>query len=914
MKALLRTVLAGAAMLPAVLQATAQNISPYLQAITPNSICVNWKTSTNTASLVRMGTSAASLTANVSGTNQGMNDVGYNNNYFYHTVKLRNLQPNTKYYYKVVSGNDSSAVFSFRTLPVPGAAVSNGKLRFLILGDNQIKAQPRYDSLMVAAKRKCQQLFPGDINDNFSMLLNLGDQVDVGTLDHYENVHLNKSKYLSPILPIQTAIGNHETYGSLGLTAYNDHFVLDSMSYKGIYSGTEAYYSFQAGRVVFIYLNTESGTNAQFLWAKQVMDSANVDPKVDWVISIGHRPYQAEQYVGDISTWVRSTVVPYLSQSPKFFLHIGAHHHLYARGQMKDKASYNIISGGTAWDQYWGMAVEQDFEDVQKTISNWAYQVVEVDSATQKIKVDVYSIGSIYHQYNNRLIDSFYRIKNRPAPTKPAFGSVIPDSLQLPFSMTSTAFASTAGELLNSTMFQVSNIKDFSNVELEKFRDYENLYGSAGGPDTSIDINHNVNILEYTIPSGALNNGKHYVRVRHRDRNLEWSAWSDVDSFKVYNSTVALPSVVTDSAVYATGDTIKITYSNGPGGAKDWVGIYRKGQNPGVNGVTSTKWSYTTGAAGVRKFNLTAADEYYVAYMINDGYQEIAPRAPFYHGPIPQVTTDTSSYAVGQTVKVLYQNTPGFTNDYLGIYKVGRVPGVDTPLRKVYTSGVAGNVNVSGLGKGYYFAGYFLRDSLREPGARAFFSVGDTITTLTTDKYNYNPGEYVAATWHDGPGTPKDWLGVYKQGEDPNIDPLFSYTYIDGKAEGSKTLPDSAMPKAPGGYFIALFINDSYTEVSNRVNFEVIDTTHVPTGVVEYGNEHGIKVYPNPTNAGKTFIESEYPVDMIELYDTRGTMVYRTKNIYNQNYTLLHSDLPAGVYYLKIYTRKVYSLKLVITH
>ena len=42
--------------------------------------------------------------------------------------------------------------------------------------------------------------------------MNVGDQVDVGTLDHYEHIHLFKSELMSPYLPIMTTIGNHETY------------------------------------------------------------------------------------------------------------------------------------------------------------------------------------------------------------------------------------------------------------------------------------------------------------------------------------------------------------------------------------------------------------------------------------------------------------------------------------------------------------------------------------------------------------------------------------------------------------------------------------------------------------------------------------------------------------------------------
>ena len=101
---------------------------------------VNWKTATAVTPQVRYGTSPTALTT-LTGTSQSLNDVGYTNNYFYHTNKLQNLQPDTKYYYRAVSGTDSSALLHFRTLPLPGnSTAGSGKLRLVILGDNQIKS------------------------------------------------------------------------------------------------------------------------------------------------------------------------------------------------------------------------------------------------------------------------------------------------------------------------------------------------------------------------------------------------------------------------------------------------------------------------------------------------------------------------------------------------------------------------------------------------------------------------------------------------------------------------------------------------------------------------------------------------------------------------------------------------------
>lgn len=292
----------------AVQMAFGQALFPYLQNPTPNSMIINWKTASNNETTVIYGNSPTNLNVTVTGTTNIFSDTGYNNNYYYHTAKVTNLQPNTKYYYKIKTGTSESAVYNFRTLPLPGQPVTaDGKIRFLIMGDNQIKAEPRYDTLTLNAFKKLKQKFgaTADPSDNIALTFMVGDQVDVGTLDHYENVHFKKNIKLSPYLPIQTTVGNHETYGTLGMNSYYAHFYIDEIKYKNITSGNENYYAQQAGNVLFVSLSSEHTGSAQQTWLQQILNEANNDPTVDWIISLSHRPYQAEQYVGDISTWVR---------------------------------------------------------------------------------------------------------------------------------------------------------------------------------------------------------------------------------------------------------------------------------------------------------------------------------------------------------------------------------------------------------------------------------------------------------------------------------------------------------------------------------------------------------------------------------------------------------------------------------
>ncbi len=521
----------------------AQRIQPYLQAAKPGSIYVNWKTDEGTAPLVRFGRRPHALNRSVRGTTIDLEpkDTSYHTPYHYHTAKLTDLQAATGYYYQVSSGpGETSAVHYFRTPPTIGK--STGKLRFIALGDHQVlnyegKPYGKFDELVRAAKAKATEVFGAPLADNVHLILNDGDQVDVGKLEHYEKLHFAKSSPLSHELPIITAVGNHETYGKSyaggGIEAYKDHFVLDDgFSYGGMSSGTERYYAYQLGNVLFVVVDTEDNSAAQLDWVAKTVNYATTDPAVGWIISIGHRPYQAEQYADDYSAWYAERVAPFLQTSGKFALHIAGHHHLYARGQFKDFPGYHIISGGTAWPQYWGDSKKEiDREETQGSWSNFAYQLIEIDNDRQEIRVRSYTIGSLMTTKENELLDEFRYRRGVHPPIQPrlrvGYGA---DSILL----SGSAFSAAAGHQLNSTEFQISTTPDFSRLVKSSFRHAENWFGPVPGTtDETVNIGTGEAILNYQFATAELSPGSYFARARYRDDNLGWSPWSEGINFAV---------------------------------------------------------------------------------------------------------------------------------------------------------------------------------------------------------------------------------------------------------------------------------------------------------------------------------------------------------------------------------------------
>ncbi len=797
-------------------------IRPYLQTPRPDSMWVSWFSDNAPDGHIEWGTSPDNLT-NTLAADLDILGAGYH----YHAGRITGLSPASYYYYRVRNGGTVSEVFRFRTPVAEGT--KTGRLRVLVMGDNQIIGENRYEKLIACCKAKIEADFGKPVEEVVDFILMPGDQVDVGTLDHYRNLHFKQCGLISPNIPIMTTVGNHETYYDGNLELYGRIFRYDDISYAGLPGPEgEKYYAYQLANVAFIHTSSEHATDTQKQWLRSLVDELKTDGSTDLCVSVVHRPYQAEQYVGDISGWFRSQIMPMLAETEKHVLNIGAHHHLYARGQTREWPVYHIISGGTAWDQFWGQSSESDYDDVQKTIAHWAWQLLDFDLEARSMEAACYAEANVKlpaatrWNYNSRLIDSFHRRLGLAGPEKPALTNVFTGPVTLPVELASGPYQSGPGEAMNSTWFQIAADPGFTNLKLDRIRDVENLYGDTGAPlYEPVNIHASVDILRMTVSSGIYN-GTHYARVRHRDANAMWSEWSDAVAFTVEGSTAGPPAIKLAKSVYAPAEDIAVTYENGPGIATDWIGIYKKGQTPGP--VPSTTWAYVDQAnpgSGVKTFGQDLpVGEWFAAFFTEDGYEEIAPRVPFYVGNMAVLTPSEQAYDEGETVEIGYANAPGGAQDWIGIYQIGDTPGPVLSTQYKYVAAVSGSLDFTGLAKGYYFASFFVNDGYQEISERVRFSVGTQITEVSMETGEITAGEDFTVNFSRGPGIPKDWIGLFKQGDVPGVDVLTAYLYFAGATSGSVTFQLPDLP--PGDYFVAMFTNDSYTEVSNRFLFTVL--------------------------------------------------------------------------------------------
>lgn len=875
---------------------------PYLQKMTDTSVTINWKTNYTGIPSVKYGKEAANLSYSQEGTTSKLSDE-----YFWHSVELTGLEPNTLYSYQVSFDGKESETYRFSTLPVIG---SKQPMRILLMGDHQIKSRSGYEWLMQAAKRKINEKY-GNLEENISLIMNVGDQVDVGTLDHYEHVHLFKSELMSPYLPIMTCIGNHETYQDPGLKNYSTHFDYSDIEYKGITTGTDNYYAYQVGRILFIVLSTEHTGSDQKNWVRQVADAAKDDDNVDFIISVNHRPIQAEQYIGDISSWARNEIIPILNQSPKHVFNFGGHHHLYHRGQFADAPMYHIINGAASWDQMWGMSSEKDYDDVQKTIDYWGYQILEFDFDKKEMKAECYAIGNKELVVDNILIDSFHRKMEAAAPQKPILNDV-PEAVSLPHTFSGSDYVSTANEPLNTVQYQIALAEDFNSPVINSIKDVENLYGSTGKPlHIPVDINEEMEICQLTIPVQKLKNGAHYIRVRYRDANMEWSEWSDTKRFTVEGSIDGDPELRMEEIKLDLNTDFTISYEFVPTGTKAWVGVYHQGQKPGTGAgtVESTVWGYTDGTSGEMTFKLTQPDEYFAVLFGDEGYTEISPRVSFYAGPKPTITTDKAFYEENEDITVSFENIPNLPSDWIGIYKMGKNIGSDYSDSWDYVKSYAeaGKMRLAkDLPKGYYLATYLLKGAYFEPGEPTYFSIGKEISSVSCEKTTYDIGEEININYQNGPGTPKDWVGLFKEGKVVGIDELDAFYYTYGATDGHITIKPGDL--AAGTYFCSLYINDSYDEVSPRITFTIQDNGSVD---IKKNETENLKIYYTNNNQSLQVDNPDMKYQKIEILSATGMMVQNHFLKSGMN-TIDMSYQPDGMYLLRLKNNDSYTVRKII--
>jgi hypothetical protein len=370
---------------------SAITMSPYLQAVTINSIYVCVECTTADTVTVNYGiTSGFGLSAKtsiISTTGGGT---------YVHKIKLINLTANTQYYYQAVQGASSSITSNFHS-----AVLGGTNFRFLAFGDCRSNTTPheQISANMLAAKGLFS-VYVGDycVDDNYTTWKN--------------EFFVANELALDAKVPFMSVPGNHEIWG-----ANNKAWVYNPQAT----SGTQDYYSFDYGDIHFVMMNNYvdySINSAQYNFV--MSDLTNTTRR--WKIVVFHEP--AYSYGGHgsnttMQTWNTNVFIP-----KGVDLVINGHNHFYQH--CLANGLHNFVIGGGGAPLYTPTTGTYNVKFSQ----SYCYSVF--DATPNSLKLSVFSntnalIDTITFfkapsgiTHNNELIADSYKLhQNYPNPFNP---------------------------------------------------------------------------------------------------------------------------------------------------------------------------------------------------------------------------------------------------------------------------------------------------------------------------------------------------------------------------------------------------------------------------------------------------------------------------------------------------------------
>ena len=323
-------------------------IGSYLNVATPTSIIVRYRTDISAMSKIVYGTTSGIFTDSAVSASPVTE----------HIVQLSGLQPNTKYYYAVKSGNNflqnDPAENYFITPPVAGTVKPT---RIWVLGDMG------FGSVEQNQVRDAYYNYTG--NTYTDLWLWLGDNAyNSGTDAEYQNnVFNNRYEKMLRQTVVWPAAGNHEMYASNAVTETGPYYELFNFPTNGeaggVPSGKKAYYSYNYANIHFIVLESTTASfrtigGAMMNWLQADL-AANTQK---WtVVYFHHPPYSMGSHNSDTETELiemRQNFVPILEQY-KVDLVLTGHSHNYERsffiknhfGSESTFNNSNLVDGGS---------------------------------------------------------------------------------------------------------------------------------------------------------------------------------------------------------------------------------------------------------------------------------------------------------------------------------------------------------------------------------------------------------------------------------------------------------------------------------------------------------------------------------------------------------------------------------------
>ena len=342
--------------------------APYLQLATPDSITILWRTEAEIKPVVRYGGTPGELDGMVDPANiktsialppteaerkalQAARPELFERPAlhsapapaFQYQARLTGLSPNTQYFYAIYDGarrlTKADPSYSFVTHPPPGEGKS---ARFWVVGDSGTGRATQHEVYTAMLDQLEKDRRPLDLVLHLGgMAFARGRDVEFQTrfFETYERT-------LRQVVCWPT-LGDPEgmtSVSSNGVGPYYDAYVCPTRAEAGgVASGTEAYYSFDYGRIHFICLNSQDmdrkPTGRMATWLRLDLERAGAG--ADWVVAFFHHPpYTKGTHDSDREKHLidmRTHIMPILDAGGVDLV-LSGHSHIYERSMLMDQA------------------------------------------------------------------------------------------------------------------------------------------------------------------------------------------------------------------------------------------------------------------------------------------------------------------------------------------------------------------------------------------------------------------------------------------------------------------------------------------------------------------------------------------------------------------------------------------------
>jgi hypothetical protein len=532
----------------------AQNIivKPYLQNGSPSDMSIMWETDAANDGFIDWGTTAFALTNTVMSTSiagEGTNRI--------HTATISGLTADTKYYYRVRTSTDMlSLVYTLKTHPTKSSETS---LNLVAMSDMQRDgSRPNVFETIIDSGiiPVATANYPNGLEDIEAILIP-GDLVSTSNYSSWRNTFLAPADGLFPYVPMYPVPGNHEYYGT-GVSLFFDYI---NLPLNGSVSNPEEWWFKDISNVRIVGLNSNNGTAGQLTWLQTVLDAAGADDTIDFVFAQIHHPYKSElwtpgelNFTGDVIALLETFSTAFNKPSIHFF----GHTHAYSRGQSRDHNHLwvNVATAGGAIDN-WGEFPNADYEEFVLSEDEYGFVMLEVEAgADPTFVLKRYSQGDQDTFENNALSDEITIKRFDTAPNTPSGVSPVGDIGVTCVDLKASAF-NNGSNTHQASHWQIVEGCDFSDPSLQEvWKQSTNWYNEV---NTQLGD-------DLTDENGfSLTGSTAYCwRVRYRNSNLTWSAWSSPVSITTTNSSYITANLLLNSDAESaianwTGDIESLT-------------------------------------------------------------------------------------------------------------------------------------------------------------------------------------------------------------------------------------------------------------------------------------------------------------------------------------------------------------------